>query len=335
MSNASPLKEPSMDEILASIRRIIESGDERPNASVRPRAVSESLRARAVAMQAEAVPGLRAAPGHGDGPRAALADRAAAAPDFHDESGPAGHAAEEEPAEEAPADWPTPLANLASLSANDRPAPSLRRAAPEVEPPRGVDDEDGRFSRASHDLDDRPAAAARVSSPPPEFGACLALTGLRPASIEYPSRVEASAAPAEPPPEPAPYDFNLEFDEESFSSELRDEVVSAFSQADQRVGDADVDHRGHAESPAVANAAPPSLIAETSSLMSEAAGAQVASAFDELARAIREGQMKSMEEMARHMLRPMLQEWLDDNLPRIVERLVREEIERVARGGRR
>jgi cell pole-organizing protein PopZ len=30
----------------------------------------------------------------------------------------------------------------------------------------------------------------------------------------------------------------------------------------------------------------------------------------------------------------MLQQWLDDNLPVIVERLVRAEIERVARSGR-
>jgi len=29
----------------------------------------------------------------------------------------------------------------------------------------------------------------------------------------------------------------------------------------------------------------------------------------------------------------MLQDWLDNNLPTLVERLVREEIERVARGG--
>jgi len=34
------------------------------------------------------------------------------------------------------------------------------------------------------------------------------------------------------------------------------------------------------------------------------------------------------------MLRPMLKQWLDDNLPGIVERLVRQEIERVARGRR-
>jgi cell pole-organizing protein PopZ len=32
------------------------------------------------------------------------------------------------------------------------------------------------------------------------------------------------------------------------------------------------------------------------------------------------------------MLRPMLKVWLDDNLPGLVERLVRAEIERVSRG---
>ncbi len=42
-----------------------------------------------------------------------------------------------------------------------------------------------------------------------------------------------------------------------------------------------------------------------------------------------------VDEIAEDMLRPMLQEWLDDNLPTLVERLVREEIERVARGPRR
>jgi cell pole-organizing protein PopZ len=32
------------------------------------------------------------------------------------------------------------------------------------------------------------------------------------------------------------------------------------------------------------------------------------------------------------MLRPMLKSWLDDNLPTLVERIVKAEIERVARG---
>ena len=41
-----------------------------------------------------------------------------------------------------------------------------------------------------------------------------------------------------------------------------------------------------------------------------------------------------IEESVREMLRPMLKSWLDDNLPGIVERLVRQEIERMARGQR-
>ena len=38
------------------------------------------------------------------------------------------------------------------------------------------------------------------------------------------------------------------------------------------------------------------------------------------------------DSMVRDMLRPMLKQWLDDNLPPIVERMVRDEIQRVARG---
>ena len=41
-----------------------------------------------------------------------------------------------------------------------------------------------------------------------------------------------------------------------------------------------------------------------------------------------------LQDTARTMLRPMLKQWLDDNLPGLVEKLVRDEIERVARRGR-
>jgi cell pole-organizing protein PopZ len=40
---------------------------------------------------------------------------------------------------------------------------------------------------------------------------------------------------------------------------------------------------------------------------------------------------QAIESVARDLLRPMLKEWLDDNLPSLVERLVRAEIERVTR----
>ena len=40
----------------------------------------------------------------------------------------------------------------------------------------------------------------------------------------------------------------------------------------------------------------------------------------------------SAEDLVKEMLRPMLKSWLDDNLPGLVDRIVRAEIERVSRG---
>ncbi|AKK20473.1 DUF2497 domain-containing protein [Candidatus Liberibacter africanus] len=59
---------------------------------------------------------------------------------------------------------------------------------------------------------------------------------------------------------------------------------------------------------------------------------QVASSFDQLVKALKESDSRSLDQLSIDVLRPMLREWLDDNLPGIVERLVREEIERIARG---
>lgn len=70
-------------------------------------------------------------------------------------------------------------------------------------------------------------------------------------------------------------------------------------------------------------------------LVSLHTGEKVAAAFEELDAAIAAGRTRSFDEIAEEMLRPMLTQWLDDNLPTLVERLVREEIERVARGNRR
>jgi len=70
-------------------------------------------------------------------------------------------------------------------------------------------------------------------------------------------------------------------------------------------------------------------------LISAAAGAQIAQSFGELADLFDGVERPTVEEMAQDMLRPMLKDWLEDNLPTLVERLVREEIERVARGPRR
>ncbi len=70
-------------------------------------------------------------------------------------------------------------------------------------------------------------------------------------------------------------------------------------------------------------------------LVSTSTGDQVARSFHELAELVNSTAQRTLDEVAEDLLRPMLQEWLDDNLPTLVERLVREEIERVARGPRR
>lgn len=68
-------------------------------------------------------------------------------------------------------------------------------------------------------------------------------------------------------------------------------------------------------------------------LISQAAEEHVAASFGNLSQALLEEQKRLLNEKMETMLRPMLQQWLDTNLPPLVERLVREEIERVVRRG--
>jgi uncharacterized protein len=42
---------------------------------------------------------------------------------------------------------------------------------------------------------------------------------------------------------------------------------------------------------------------------------------------------RTLEDVVRELLRPMLQQWLDENLPGIVQRAVDTEVARIARGG--
>lgn len=68
------------------------------------------------------------------------------------------------------------------------------------------------------------------------------------------------------------------------------------------------------------------------SLMSQTTTAAVDAAFNSLAQTVLVQNSLTLDDLVREMLRPMLKAWLDDNLPNMVERLVRAEIERVARG---
>jgi uncharacterized protein len=74
-------------------------------------------------------------------------------------------------------------------------------------------------------------------------------------------------------------------------------------------------------------------------ILSSATSGAAAAAFAQLGSLPRErrregelplgGVDRTLEDIVRDMLRPLLQTWLDENLPGIVERLVREEIARV------
>lgn len=75
--------------------------------------------------------------------------------------------------------------------------------------------------------------------------------------------------------------------------------------------------------------------ARDETLLSDNAASSVASHFEALTTSLFINENGLVEKYVQDMLRPMLKQWLDDNLPSIVERLVRAEIERVARGGRR
>ena len=68
-------------------------------------------------------------------------------------------------------------------------------------------------------------------------------------------------------------------------------------------------------------------------LVSAATAAAVDAAFDTLVQTAQPRNGRTVEELVSELIRPMLKTWLDDNLPAIVERLVRAEIERLS-GGR-
>jgi cell pole-organizing protein PopZ len=67
-------------------------------------------------------------------------------------------------------------------------------------------------------------------------------------------------------------------------------------------------------------------------LISNTTISAVDSAFNSLAYTVLGQNARTLEDLVKEMLRPMLKGWLDDNLPGMVERIVRAEIERVSRG---
>lgn len=85
--------------------------------------------------------------------------------------------------------------------------------------------------------------------------------------------------------------------------------------------------------PPAAVAEPEPDYAEEAGLLSESSSAATQAAFNQLAETITRRALgdRPIADIAQELLRGMLKQWLDENLPTIVERLVREEIERVVR----
>lgn len=153
-----------------------------------------------------------------------------------------------------------------------------------------------------------------------------------PAPVEDEDVLDLAMIPAEP----APIDDDIEFRE---VPEPLLVVPPHLLQKDEPAPEppppppAAVVSRPEPEPEPVAMAPLPPLQSDAS-LLSEATNASVASAFSALSSTIISHNARTLEDLVKEMLRPMLKGWLDENLPALVERLVKAEIERVTRGPR-
>jgi cell pole-organizing protein PopZ len=159
-----------------------------------------------------------------------------------------------------------------------------------------------------------PVAPAVKTAPPPPPPVAEA----RIKDEEEPDVLELTEI-VEPEPQPAP------------RVEARPEPASRFESQDTfRRSEPDVMFREAEPMREPARYAPAQRFDDQ--LISQQTSAQVASAFGALGHQILGGDSRTVDELVREMLRPMLKSWLDDNLPSLVEKLVRAEIERVSRG---
>lgn len=127
-----------------------------------------------------------------------------------------------------------------------------------------------------------------------------------------------AVAPPEPPP--APLDFDaIDFEDEAFAEPEPEPEPPPAQPSPQ-------------PQPQPVFQAPPRPEPEAETLVSAATDASVNGAFNLLAHTVLTQNARTLEDLVKDMLRPMLKSWLDDNLPAVVERLVRAEIERVSRG---
>jgi cell pole-organizing protein PopZ len=213
---------------------------------------------------------------------------------------------------------------------------------------------------------DNKAAAAPAAAPPPK----PAMKDIPPSAIaSAPPAKAAAPAPAPkpaPPPAPPPAASNSQNDIDAMLAsleemtpeedvrppqldgevfELTDDMALADPQSAQPAAAAfhkvdPQDDLEFTEAIAAARAAPrapaaeapPMEMAVQATILSRTTVNAVESAFNTLANTVLSNNARTLEDLVKEMLRPMLKSWLDDNLPGLVERIVKAEIERVSRG---
>ncbi len=155
------------------------------------------------------------------------------------------------------------------------------------------------------------------AEPAAEAAAPAAEAEPEPAPEPAPSVAEAPPPPAPEPeaePQPAPIEAVAADEDEDDTLELTQKVETH--------GDLDV------LEPTPAPIAPP----VESGLVGEVAAQAAASAFGQLSAAIAmPAEGRTLEDVVRELLRPLLQQWLDANLPGIVQQAVAAEVERISR----
>ncbi len=162
---------------------------------------------------------------------------------------------------------------------------------------------------------------------------------------DAPEDGEAKAEPAPEPvaaapaPEPEP---EIEEEDEEDVLELNEPYEAPASIS---IGDIDAyepepepvfEPEPVAVAPAPKPAPAPREPAAAGGLVSERTAASAASSFGNLTGALLVPHSdRTLEDVTRDLLKPLLQAWLDENLPAIVEEQVRLEVERIARQSRR
>jgi cell pole-organizing protein PopZ len=213
------------------------------------------------------------------------------------------------------------LASIRRIIADDDPAKSPPKAA--EPPPRPAPPPPP--PRMAPAPPPRPAPPPpRPAPPPPE---------LEPAQEDVDAMLAELQAKSQPPPEPVEEPASDILDLTEQMTEAPPAPAAGFRTID---GQSDVVFEERAPDPPPPPRVEPPRRGQydggEGALMSAATGAAVDSAFNTLAQTVLVQNGRTLEDLVREMLRPLLKTWLDDNLPSMVERLVRAEIERVSRG---